>query len=293
MKIRKFWMKNGNEQTIQFADSISKIFINNPTGLGVSNTLTTNQYTDKLDLINSEQNFHQIGGEYLFYDVENKDKYEQYNNFITFLTHKPLTLYYQIPTEPVKTYSIDVDVLSIDKTEVKTDGALRCNFSLQALSRWKGEEVVINLQRATTFDVVNDGHMPVGFEINITNITTTPSTGSSTVQMTFEQNGDVYGVISFRIKDGGGGAAPVEDWFRQVYVNSNDGEQNVVLRKQSNVIIPNPLSYQDLTVSNGILYMTFVKLARGTSTLKFEISSYAQINVADVELKFTPIYRSV
>lgn len=65
MSYRKFWMTNGNGQVVQFTDSISKIFLNNPTGLGMSNTLTSNVYTNQLNVISSEQSFNSIGGEYL------------------------------------------------------------------------------------------------------------------------------------------------------------------------------------------------------------------------------------
>lgn len=289
MNIRKFWITNGNNQTIQFADSVSKIFLNNPTGLGVSNTLTTNQYADKLDLVNSDQNFHQIGGEYLFYDVENKDKYEQYNSFITFLTHKPLVFYYQIPTNPLKVYSIDVGVLSIDKTEVKTDGALRCNFSLQALSRWKGTDVIIT-ERADTIEITNDGHMPVGFEITLTNFNVLQNNAINPT-FTLEQDGAIYGIAKFIDQYDTSVSAVGSTSFKSVYVNTNDGDQEVVLKNQVNAILPNPLSYQDFSISNGDVYVTFMKLARGTSTLKVYSSDH--LTTTDVTVKFNPLYRSV
>lgn len=277
MNIRKFWITNGNEQTIQFADSISKIFINNPTGLGLSNTLTTNQYTDRLELTNKEQTFQQIGGEYLFYDVSNKDKYEQYNNFITFLTHKPLIFYYQIPTEPTKTYSCEVEVLSIDKTEVKTDGALRCNFSLQQLTRWQGDEIILTTsEEPIRLEINNPGHMPVGFEITIT------GNNLSNVCFSLRQDDVYYG--DARLNDVSNSV-----YFSKVYVNSNDGLQNLII-ENNGAVIPNPLAYQDITYSNGVAYVTFLKLARGTSVLS---ATYDSGELNEIEVKFTPIYRSV
>ena len=271
MDIRKFWITNGNEQTIQFADSISKIFINNPTGLGVSNTLETYQYADRIKITSKEQNFQQIGGEFLFYDVANKDKYEQYNNFITFLTHKPLMFYYQIPTEPTKTYSCEVEVLSVEKTEVKTDGALRCNFSLQQLTRWLGDEVVIS-GTGNTYTIENAGHMPVGFQITIEGSLLDP-------YFTLSQNNEMYGEAKF----------DYTSELSSVYVNSVDLEQNVILIRNGTVLA-NPLSYQDLSISNGSIYVTFIKLARGISTLNI---GYESGNITSVDIKFTPEYRSV
>ena len=276
MNIRKFWLINGKNQTIQFADSISKIFINNPTGLGISNTLTTNQYTDRLDLKNKEQSFHQVGGEYLFYDVSNKDKYQQYNDFITFLTYKPLMFYYQIPTEPAETYSCEVEVLSIEKTEVKTDGALRCNFSLQSLTRWQGDEIVYTTSELPiSMEIENPSHMPVGFEITIT--------GNNMKNVIFQltQDNNLYGVARFNDQ--------INYYFDKVYVNSNDGLQDVVLENDG-AVIANPLAYQDFSYSRDAIYVTFLKLARGTSTLSVFVDD-GTINSVDV--KFIPIYRSV
>lgn len=283
MKVRKFWITNGNNQTIQFTDGISKIFLNNPTGLGMSNSITTLNYNEKMNVISNVQEFSSVGGEMLFYDYANKDKYEAYNDFITFLSFKPLTFFYQIPSEPAKTYSIDVDIMSIDKTEVKKDDLLKCNFQLQTLSRWKGEKVTV-AGNGSQFEIINDGHMPVGFEITINNFESQYGYVSNP-SFTLEQDGAVYGIAKFIYKYTG-----TPTTFSEVYINSNDGEQDIVL-KNGITTLPNPLSYQDLSASNGRVYVTFMKLARGTSTLK--IYSDDNVQVADVLVEFTPLYRSV
>lgn len=271
MSFRKFWMTNGNGQTVQFTDSVSKIFLNNPTGLGITNTLTSNVYANQLNVISNDQNFNTIGGEYIFWDYLNRDKYAQYNDFVTFLTFKPLTLYYEIPTVPADTFSIDVDVLSIDKTEVKTDGMLRCSFQLQTLSRWKGTEVTVT-GSGNTYTLTNDGHIPVGFEITIEGSLENP-------YITLSQDNELYGEAKFDDSTA----------FDSVYVNSKDGEQNVIL-EQGGSVLANPLSYQDLSISNGAIYVTFVKLARGQSTLEIGMDSGS---ISSVSIKYTPIYRSV
>ena len=268
---RKFWITNGKEETIYYTEPSSKIFLNNPAGLGINNALTTNTYINQLNVITNEQNFNQISGEILFYDNSIKDKYTLYNEYATFLTNKPLTLYYEIPTETPKVFSIDVDVLTLDKTEIKNDGLLRCNFTFQTLSRWKGESVEYS-GTSNTYEIVNDGHIPVGFEITISGNMVSP-------YFTLSQNNDLYGEAKFD---------DVNE-FNEVYVNSNDGKQRVVL-KQDGSILPNSLSYQDLSVSNGSIYVTFIKLARGNSTLTIGCASGS---VESVNIKFTPLYRSV
>lgn len=272
---RKFWLTNGtltngNPTTVQLTEENSKIYLNNPTGLGMTQSIATTQYADVLQGITT-QNFAQVGGEILFWDDSNASKYDKYNKFVEFLTHTPLTLFYQIPTSPTQTYSMDVDVLTIDKTEVKTDGLLRCNFSLQGLSRWKGTEVTVT-GSASSYSITNNGHIPCGFEITIKGNLTNP-------YITLEQDSELYGEAKFVDSTA----------FNSVYVDSNDGEQNVIL-EQGGSVLPNPLSYQDLSISNGAIYVTFVKLARGTSTLTIGMDSGS---ITSVDIKFTPIYRSV
>lgn len=275
MSVRKFWLTNGTKTNnvlnkYEFTTPSSKVFLNNPTGLGYSQTITTVQYADVLTGTEA-QNFPQIQGEVVFFDGANADRYDKYNKFIEFLTHSPLVIHYQIPKSTPETYSMDVQVASVEKSESKSDGLLRCNFSLQGLSRWKGTEVTVT-GSASSYSITNNGHIPCGFEITITGNLTNP-------YITLEQDNELYGEAKFVDSTA----------FNSVYVDSNDGEQNVIL-EQGGSVLPNPLSYQDLSISNGAIYVTFVKLARGTSTLTIGMDSGS---ITSVDIKFTPIYRSV
>ena len=273
MAIREFWLKNSksSDNLYYFQNGTVKVFLNNPTGLGMSQSLTTTQYADVLTGVSS-QNFAQVGGEVLFWNDSNATKYDNYNKFVEFLTHTPLTLFYQIPTSPAQTYSMDVEVLSLDKTEVKTDGLLRCNFSLQGLSRWQGAEVT-KTGTASSYSITNNGHLPCGFTIEIN------GTSMKNPYITLTQDNEMYGEAKFDDSTG----------FSKVFVNSRDGEQEVIL-EQGGSVLPNPLSYQDLSISNGAIYVTFVKLARGTSTLAIGMDSGS---ITGVTIKHTPLYRSV
>lgn len=270
MSYRKFWMTNGLGTSVYFTNDCN-IFLSNPTGLGYTNTITTNQYANALNVVTSEQNFANIGGELLFINEPNSSKYEQYNDFVEFLSHEPLTFFYQLPNELEDTYSMDVAVGSLDKTETKNDDILRCTISLVGLSRWQGTEVVVN-GTTDTYTVNNPSHMPIGFEITITGSLVNP-------YFTLSQDGDVYGEAKFDDATA----------FDSIYVNSQDGKQEVVL-EQGGSVIANPLGYQDLSISDGSIYVTFVKLARGASTLTIGGDSGA---VTSVEIKYIPLYRSV
>lgn len=273
--IRKFWLTNGTETNgvpnkVEFTLPSSRIYLNNPTGLGYSQTIATTQYADTL--VGTEtQAFPTIAGEVVFLDGANSDRYEKYNDFVDFLTYSPLILHYQIPKTSPEEYTMDVQVVSLEKTESKQDNLMRCNFSLQGLSRWKGTEVAIT-GSASSYSITNNGHIPCGFEITITGNLKNP-------YITLEQDGELYGEAKFDSSTA----------FNSVYVDSKDGEQNVIL-EQGGSVLPNPLSYQDLSISNGAIYVTFVKLARGTSTLTIGMDSGS---ITSVDIKFTPLYRSV
>ena len=276
MSVRKFWLTNGTLENgilkkYEFTMPSSKVFLNNPTGLGYSQTISTVQYADVLNGTEA-QNFPQIQGEVVFFDGANADRYDKYNKFIEFLTHSPLVIHYQIPKSTPETYSMNVQVASVEKSESKSDGLLRCNFSLQGLSRWKGTEIT-KTGTASSYSLTNNGHLPCGFEITIT------GTSMKNPYITLEQDNEMYGEAKFDDSTA----------FSSVYVNSNDGEQEVIL-EQGGSVLPNPLSYQDLSISNGAIYVTFVKLARGISTLTIGMDSGS---ITGVTIKYTPLYRSV
>lgn len=269
MSYRKFSITNGKSQVKNLADESTKIFMNNPGGLGMSQTVSVTQFGDRLKSDPTLQ-FPTISGEMIFWDSANSNRYKDYNDFIEFLSYTPLTFSYTIPKASPETYTIDVEVTSVSKSQTGTDGLLKCNFEFTALSRWKGTPVTLT-GSSSSYSLVNNGQMPVGFEITLT------GTSMENPYFTLEQNSEVYGEAKFL------------DTFSKVVVNSNDGEQNVEL-EQGGSVLPNPLSYQDLSISNGSIYVTFVKIARGTSTLTIGMDSGSLTSAA---ISFTPIYRSV
>ena len=272
---RKFWMVNAKGDRWNMTEREEKSFLNNPQGLGYAKSLSTIRYGNRQNLTDVTDNFPQPSGEILFYDSANSSRYERYNEFVRFLSYYPITLYYQIPVSYYShiqnIYTLDCVVGSLTKTESKTDGILRCSITFNALSFYKGETVEIS-GSGSTYTITNDGDFPVGFEITIEGSPVNPY-----VQL--EQDNELYGEAKFINSTA----------FDSVYVNSNDGEQNVIL-EQGGSVLPNPLSYQDLSISNGSIYVTFVKLARGESDLTIGMDSGS---LTSVEIRFTPIYRSV
>lgn len=272
---RKFWMVNSKGERWNLTEKEVRSFLNNPQGLGFSKTINTTRYGNAQVLTDITDNFPSPSGEVLFYDSHNSTRYEQYNEFVKFISYEPVTLYYKLPfsfySQIPNVYTLECVVGTLTKTESKNDNLMTCPITFNALSYYQGEEVNIN-GTGTSYTIQNDGDFPVGFEITLEGSLTNP-------YITLEQDGDLYGEAKFDDSTA----------FSSVYVNSNDGEQNVVL-EQGGSILPNPLSYQDLSISNGSIYVTFVKLARGESTLTIGMDSGS---LTSATIKFAPIYRSV
>ena len=271
MSFRTFSLKNGKNQTLALADQSTRIFLNNPQGLGLSQTVNVTQFGNVLKS-DSVLQFPTITGEILFWADENKNIYKGYNDFVEFLSYTPLSLSYTIPTPTPATYSIDVELTSLAKSQTAQDGAMRCSFNLTGLSRWKGSEVTVT-GSTSSYSLTNGGHLPVGFWIQIV------GTNIVNPYITLTKDGDMYGEAKFLDTTG----------FNKVTVDSNDGQQSVEL-EQGGSVLPNPLGFQDLSISNGSIYVTFVRLARGTSTLAIGMDSGS---ITSVSIKFTPLFASV
>lgn len=272
---RKFWLINNSNEQWDLTEKDFKAFLNNPTGLGFKKTIEMTRYGEKAVKNNETYDFPSVQGELLFYDSANSNRYDKYNQFVRFIMDTPLKLYYQIPvsisSQIADIYSLDCEITQLDKTESKPDRLMRCNVTFSGLGFWEGDEVTIS-GSGLSYTIENKGDFPVGFEITFEGNFSNP-------YFTLEQDGELYGECKFDDS---------QNTFSNVYVNSNDGEQDIVL-KQSGTILPNPLSYQDLSISNGNIYVTFVKLAKGTTTLTIGAGT-VQTNA---EIKYTPAYRSV
>lgn len=265
------------------ADGTFKVFLNDPQGFGVTDNLTVTTFGNIQRVDDEQFNFPQVSGEILFYDDTNSERYFKYHYFCRFITHTPLTLTYELPIDlnktpfPLANYSFTLPcyVTSLGKTETKRDGILTCPVTFQGLDFWKGEEETFTASGGNPIKAVtNNGDYEVGFEITIN------GTNMVNPYFTVEADGEVYGEARF-ITDTG---------VSSVYVNSNDTEQNVILMN-GNVVLANPLSYQDLSITNGTIYVTFVKLKwASNSTITVGMDSGT---LSDFTIKMTPRYRSV
>lgn len=267
---RKFQLENSLGEKWDLTDHTFKSYFNNPSGLGFAQNIETLQHGLVQSVTSSVTNFPSVSGDILFWDEENASKYGMYEKFVTFCTYTPLKLHYRKPYDN-DVYTLLCEVSSLNKTEVKEDSMLTCSVTFQGLSMWMGEEVT-RTSFIDTYTVENRGHYPVGFEITIKGSLVNPT-------IKLFQNHELYGEAKFDDATA----------FSSIYVNSKDGEQNIELM-QGTSVLPNPLAYQDLSISNGAIYVTFVKLARGSTNISIGKTSGS---ISNVEIKFTPQYRSV
>lgn len=271
MSYRKFKLINNKGQVWEFTNRQVKSFLSSPSQLGFSNTIKVDRYINSANVISQEYAFPNPSGEVIFYDSKNADRYQKYYDLCRFLAETPLKLVYTLPFDTPEDYELDCYVTNLTKTESTTDKTLTCQINFQGLSFWKGTTKTIT-DSTTSYTLTNEGDDPVGFEITIEGSMTNP-------YFTLTQDGEIYGQAKFEN----------DVQFDKVYVNSNDGKQSIEL-EQSGTPLPNPQAYQDYSISNGAIYVTFIKIAKGTSTLDIGVESGS---ISNVNIEYTPIYRSV
>lgn len=264
---RKLWLKNNKGDTFTFTEKNSKVFLNNPNGFGFGKTLTTYNLGNVSKVIGKEINFQTIDGSLLFYN-KREQAYQDYFNFVKFISYEPIRLYY-LPPNTLNPYYCDCEIINAQKGEYSLSGYLEIPLSIQMTSHWQDAEETIkeydntsvgegkyyDLERPYYYnasnldDIVldNNGNDEVGIIVEIIGEVSNP-------QWTISQNDEVYG------------SAKINGTYDYVKVNSRDGEQEIYLERNGSAIV-NPASYQDLSISGGVL--TFIKLKTGQSKLNF------------------------
>lgn len=270
---RNFWLVNSKNETWQFTDKSVKSFFQSPQGLGYQSSLEVTQYGDVLRVDKEAFSFPKVQGDLQFYDTANASRYDMYNRYVKFCMDSPLKLCYRIDLDGTQqTFYLPCYCTLVTKTESSRNGLLTCPVSFYGLGFWEDEPISTELNNPSlNHNIVNPSDFPIGFYLKI------EGTNIKNPYFTLSQDNELYGEARF------------DGTFSSVAVDSNDGNQNVVLEYNGSVL-PNPLSYQDLSISNGAIYVTFIKLARGTSklTLGYESGSISTLNI-----NFVPKYRSV
>ena len=276
MKVRDFWLTNADDQTFKLkGNNVSNTvsFLHEPEGLGFSVALTTAKLGNT-DIILSEQ--YQLGsvsGDLIFIGSL-PDVYQQYQNLLTFLARKPITLHY-LPPNTNDSYRCLVRVVSLDKSEVSyEDGCLHCPIQFYRQGMWFNDTP--NVLDAT--NEITDGKSypldrPYSYgAVGLENIQLT-NAGMTDTSLKVE----IFGSVTdpewslFDEYNVQYGAAKILGTYTYVRVDSDDIDEEIHLERSGSVIA-NAINYQDLTVgSPQQVYVTFLKLKPGTSTLMFSL----------------------
>lgn len=272
MEYRKFRLLNGKGEIYELTEHNFKVFASEPQGLGFSKTMSLLRLGDENVVSYQSVDLETITLELLFYDEKNADKYQKYVEFVNFISFKPLYLLYQRPNS-FEWFRRRFENASLTKTEVDLDGILRCSYQVQTLSFWEDNEVnVLEPNIATEVDskeyplvypfiyggegtqnirLYSKGILESPLEITIDGTITDPQ------YILYDENDVIYGHGKFI------------GTFDKVYVNSRESEEAIELIR-NDVLIDNPLGYQDLTVGNANeIYVTFLKVKTGMSTMRF------------------------
>lgn len=269
MAVRKFWFINGLGNKFNLTIKEEKHFLSDPTGLGFNKSIATISIGDSEIKTDEAIDMPSVSGNVLFYD-KIVEAYQQYFEFIDFLKYEPLKLFYN-PPNTVNPYYIDCDVVTLDKSEFTQEGYLSCPITIYGKSLWLdsketiltaynelgGEGKYYELERDYSYEgnalqgmILNvNGHLPVGFKYEIYGNVTNPI-------LTAYQNDVKYGICKL---DGS---------FDYVCIDSDDTTESIALKKDD-ALLANPYSYQDLSIADGVVDVTFFKLKVGESMLSF------------------------
>lgn len=272
MKVREFWLTNANG--IKYSLNQKKTFAYEPEGLGYAVDVNVVRLGFS-NLITSESyNLPSFTSELVFIS-DRLTAYQHYKEFVSFLSKRPITLHY-MPPNSNESYQCACRVTELTKTEYLTDNYMSCPITIYRQSMWYDDkEHIIDayntqeegkqypLKRPYHYGIVstqnisiyNDGMVDAPMKVEVFGESTDP------MLSVFDDQNNKYG------------AAKIIGTYDYVAINSDDIEEGITLERNGSTI-PNAVNYQDLTVGDPrSVYVTFLKLKPGQSTLVFSLDN--------------------
>lgn len=280
---RKFSLVNSDNATWNLTDPLTKTFANNPDGLGLRTNYNGYRLGNKVRVSGFTYEFINKNFEIIFYGDTQEEIYANYSKFVQFITTGELILLYEIPSDKA-VYRIKILINELNKTEIKENGYMSCNFSMTPLSFWEDSQkntIIINssttpsggantnnlksypLTRpyayaASGFDDIEintKGNFETPIEITITGEVTDPKYNI------YNEDNKLTGVCKL---DGS---------FDLVYINSDEIDEELLLLSNG-LILPNPYNYQDIEVGdNETTKITFLTFNKGYNKMTFNLGS--------------------
>lgn len=272
MAYRKFWLENADGNLYHLTDPTKDWFLADPEGLGITINYTSVKLSNSEFINYKDYDLGSVEGELLFYGKTNAKKYDDYFNFLRFLSRTPIYLHYLTPNSATA-YRTLVQLTGMEKSQVETDGILHCPISFKRQTLWFSDQ----LNTITVGGSIEDGKMyelyrPYSYgaisyrNINILN------NGMIDAPFTFLIEGSVTDV-TYSLSQYGEifGRGKILGTYDRVYVDSDDLTERIELGLNGSNI-PNAVNYQDLTVgSANEIFVTFLKLRAGMNNLNFAL----------------------
>ena len=293
--IRKFWLENQDGELWYFTSEENKTFLNAPQGLGMSIEYGGFRLGNAQVVNYQSYNLLSVQGTLFFYRKSRAEIYKDYFDFMNFISKNSLLkLHYKTPNSFESYYRYCI-VSQIDKSEINNDALImECPIEFTTQTFWRNDVknslVVDNtlqndgksypLERpyhyATSglanMKVINRGNIETALKITIEGESVNPRIN------VFDNHNVEYGAMR------------MIGTFDKVIIDSDDINENIRLERGGSVLVA-PYSYQDLsTGSPNQVYVTFIKLKSGESTLRF---SSDNIFSGKVTLEWSDEYVSV
>lgn len=274
MNVRKFWFTNGDENTFHLTDPDKNWFLADPEGLGLTINYTSIKLTDSEFINYKDYELTSINGDLIFYASTREQKYQDYFDFLRFMSKTPIYLHYQTPNSDTS-YRTLVQITGLEKTEIQQDGMLHCPMSLKRQTMWYSD--VLNSLVAT--NTVMEGkeyplHRPYSYGAIDTSNMVMWNNGMVDAPFTLHVEGNVTDMeFSLSQDNVVYGKGKILGTYDSVFIDSDDLNETIELMIGTSVIA-NAVNYQDLTVgSPNEIYVTFLKLKPGKSALNFTLGS--------------------
>lgn len=253
-RVRQFAIQNGNGEVFSSPNRAFEVFLDSPKNLGFSKTIKTTRLGNAEVLASEKYNMPQPNGTLIFHKNSISGKYEDYNYVMRFLSKKPLTLYYKIPTtQGENEFHIPIEVISVGKEEVNNQNVLAVPISLYGTNFWQSTQTQTSTD-ADSVQLYNDSDFEVGVKITCRKL---DSSDFSNPKISFKQGNKEYGAIAIDFED-----------LTKIEIDTRDKNQMIKLYVGSQ-LVPNPFAYIDFGYADGEKQFPFPKLSQGYSTIRF------------------------
>lgn len=272
MKVREFWLTNANN--VKWSLNQAKTFAHEPEGLGYGIDITTVRLGNSSLITNESINLPSFTSEVVLLGGR-ISAYQNYREFINFLAQKPITLHY-LPPNTNESYHCACRVVSLTKTEYLTDNYMSCPITIFRQSMWfDDQEHVIDAYNTQELGKQYPLQRPYHYGIVSTQNIVVYNDGMVDAPMKIEIFGECTDPM-FSLYDSQNvkyGAAKIIGTYDYVMIDSDDVDEGIALERNGSTI-PNAVNYQDLTVGDPReVYVTFLKLKAGSSTLVFSLDN--------------------